>query len=475
MASTILASRQVPVGGGGAGSVYITGTAIFSFNSEDDTTVVTVTNTTLKNSTFAGITFVPVDTVSTSISDFYLNGVTFNIENIVDNTSFDLRAAAINNATGDYTVGYIIQLMASAVGTNLDSILAATDTLYNKIADNIDPYLYVNTKDEINAFLKDKANLISPTLYHSLAATRYSGTISTSGTAITNSTTDFGWELIGARLYIGTEYRTVVNLTDNQHITVDTPFSSNYAAGTAFNVYFQCLQFSNSVVGQYVMFKILDNNGNIVIGHGYDRVTIGDNYKFGDPNNNCAFTPGGTNAFQLGADKFIQWYDALSSGDNALAGNPDVGFRRNTVGVGEIFDGVKTHDDGTLANRRDFLVRKITSSQSTNLVQTSAITTGAISVDLNSGSLLNITTALTGNVTLSITNPADGASSRIFFTQGSTARTFTLSLTSCVFRQTGTTGTGTSTYSVQNISTINAYYEIELNWVSSTLCYVTVK
>lgn len=110
MASTILASRQVPVGGGGAGSVYITGTAILSFNSEDDTTVVTVANTTLKNSTFAGITFVPVDTVSTSISDFYLNGVTFNIENIVDNVSFDIRANATNNASGDYTIKYIITI-----------------------------------------------------------------------------------------------------------------------------------------------------------------------------------------------------------------------------------------------------------------------------------------------------------------------------------------------------------------------------
>lgn len=181
-----------------------------------------------------------------------------------------------------------------------------SDAVYNKIADNTDPYLYVNTKDEINALLKDKANLISPTLYHSLAATRYTGTISVTGTAVTNSGTDFGWEMIGARLYIGTQYRTIVNLTDNKHITLDNPFDQNYSAGTAFNVYFQCLQFSNAVVGQYVMFKILDNNGNIVIGHGFDRVTLGDSYKFGDSNNNCAFTPGAANAFRLAPDKYLQ-------------------------------------------------------------------------------------------------------------------------------------------------------------------------
>lgn len=349
-----------------------------------------------------------------------------------------------------------------------------SDAVYNKIADNTDPYLYVNTKDEINDLLIDKANVISPILYHSLAATRYTGTVSTNGTTVTNSVTDFNSEMVGARLYIGSEYRTILTYTNNSRVVVDNPFSQNYGTGTAFTVRYPVLQFSNSIIGQYIMFKITNNNGNLVIGHSYDRVQVGD-YKFGDGGNNCAFTPGNANAFQLAADKFLQWYGTVSSGNNALAGTPDIGFRRNAAGVIEIFDGNTANNNGAIANRRDFLARTVTSSQSANIVQSSALTTGNIALNLSLGGLLNVTTALTGAVTLDITNPAVGAVSRIFITQGSTARTLTLSLASCVFRQTGTTGTGTGTYAVQNISTINAFYEIQLTWVSATLCYVTVK
>lgn len=87
---------------------------------------------------------------------------------------------------------------------------------------------------------------------------------------------------------------------------------------------------------------------------------------------------------------------------------------------------------------------------------------------------MSITSALTGTVTMNITAPVAGGRSNLVFIQGATAQTVTLSLASCVFRQTGGTGTGTGTYSLTGISTVNAFYKVDLNWVTTTLCYVSV-
>jgi hypothetical protein len=53
-----------------------------------------------------GFSVVPTETTATSLDDFKLNGVSFNIENIVDNVSFDIRASAQNDASGVYTATY---------------------------------------------------------------------------------------------------------------------------------------------------------------------------------------------------------------------------------------------------------------------------------------------------------------------------------------------------------------------------------
>jgi hypothetical protein len=106
--------------------------------------------------------------------------------------------------------------------------------------------------------------------------------------------------------------------------------------------------------------------------------------------------------------------------------------------------------------------------------QTSATTTGAITFTLTSGANIYLTAALTGAVTMNITLPVIGSRSSIYFTQGAAAQTLTLSMASVVFRQTGTTGTGTGTYSVTNISTVNGFYNVTLYWATATLCYVSV-
>ena len=93
-----------------SGSTYITGTAIVDFGSENDYAITTVLNSSITNSNIKSISFTPKDTPSTSLDDFSLNGVYFNIENIIDNTSFDIRGTAINNASNNYIINYLIQV-----------------------------------------------------------------------------------------------------------------------------------------------------------------------------------------------------------------------------------------------------------------------------------------------------------------------------------------------------------------------------
>lgn len=106
MAKTILASRQVPQGGGDS---LITGSTILDFGNEEGVAIATIANTTLTNALFKGYSFLPIETPETSLDDFSLNGVSFNIENIIDNTSFDIRGTALNNASGNYTINYTIK------------------------------------------------------------------------------------------------------------------------------------------------------------------------------------------------------------------------------------------------------------------------------------------------------------------------------------------------------------------------------
>lgn len=88
----------------------ITATTSFNFNFEDDNIVKTILNPQITNSRFLSFNYIPQETFETSLDDFNLNGVSFNIENIIDNTSFDIRATAINSASGNYTIKYIVTI-----------------------------------------------------------------------------------------------------------------------------------------------------------------------------------------------------------------------------------------------------------------------------------------------------------------------------------------------------------------------------
>ena len=93
----------------GGGGNSISGTAVLNFEIENDIAILTVENTSLTNANIKSVSFLPQETTETSLDDFSLNGVSFSVENIVNNVSFDIRGTSINNASGNYTVKYLIQ------------------------------------------------------------------------------------------------------------------------------------------------------------------------------------------------------------------------------------------------------------------------------------------------------------------------------------------------------------------------------
>jgi hypothetical protein len=109
--TTQLATTEFVLANAGGVTSYISGTALLNFGNEEDGVVVTIADIVITSTTVMSITFLPQETTETSLDDFKLNGVTFNLENIIDNTSFDIRGTASNDASGNYTVKYIIQLL----------------------------------------------------------------------------------------------------------------------------------------------------------------------------------------------------------------------------------------------------------------------------------------------------------------------------------------------------------------------------
>lgn len=92
---------------------YISGTAVLSFpeTPEDSFAITTIANTSITNALVKSVSFIPlVSSDHDSLDDFQWDGLTFNIENIVDGVSFDIRATASNNTWGDYNVKYLIQI-----------------------------------------------------------------------------------------------------------------------------------------------------------------------------------------------------------------------------------------------------------------------------------------------------------------------------------------------------------------------------
>jgi len=86
----------------------ISGTSVFDFGNEGDEASNIIANVNLTNANFKSFTWIPIETTATSIDDFKLNAVSFVVESITDSTNFTIRGVSDNNATGNYTISYII-------------------------------------------------------------------------------------------------------------------------------------------------------------------------------------------------------------------------------------------------------------------------------------------------------------------------------------------------------------------------------
>jgi pimeloyl-ACP methyl ester carboxylesterase len=90
--------------------IVISGNSILNFDGEQDKAINTIANTSITLAGIKSISFIPIETTETSIDDFTLNGVDFKVVNVIDNLSFDIIGSAVNNASGNYTVKYIITI-----------------------------------------------------------------------------------------------------------------------------------------------------------------------------------------------------------------------------------------------------------------------------------------------------------------------------------------------------------------------------
>ena len=101
-----LSTAAIP---GGGGSTFLKSSTVLNFGTNEANFVVnTISSALITNANVSTAVFRPIETTETSLDDFTLNGVSFNIENIIDGVSFDIRGNAVNNASGNYTINYSI-------------------------------------------------------------------------------------------------------------------------------------------------------------------------------------------------------------------------------------------------------------------------------------------------------------------------------------------------------------------------------
>jgi hypothetical protein len=93
-----------------AGGTIISGTSVVDFGNENDYATLTIANGSITTAGIKNVSIIPQETSETSLDDFGLNNVSFAIENIIDNVSFAIRGIAGNNASGNYTVKYLITI-----------------------------------------------------------------------------------------------------------------------------------------------------------------------------------------------------------------------------------------------------------------------------------------------------------------------------------------------------------------------------
>ena len=275
-----------------------------------------------------------------------------------------------------------VSLVTGGVISSTDSILIAIGKLQKQISDNLtalglkqntltNPLTGLGSELDPNTYALQDGTI----LYHSTKWFVPTDTVSTSGTTVTSVGTQFTSAMVGAKLTINGEWRIITAFTNSSTVTVASAYSQNYSGVVAeswgvYSLAYKSLDVANNTsvfynkTGSRVIY--VDINGN------YNSSSL---YALFNKLNAQLLNLGG-NANLADTSKII----FAAPSQNIETGTKDLGLRRNSAGVLEIYDGVTA--DGAVGNRRDLLVRNVTASQyklnALNTAPASATATGVL-------------------------------------------------------------------------------------------------
>lgn len=187
-------------------------------------------------------------------------------------------------------------------------------------------------------------------LYHSAKWFIPTSTVSTNGTTVTSVGTQFTSAMVGAKLTINGEWRVITAYTNSTTVITQSGYSQNYSNVVAGNW------------GCYSMCSSITSTGQVYY-YSYQGIVMftyvpSDQYNvrfsgFSITGNEVAIQSGGAS---LRESAKIFW-----SNNATYYGTKDLGLRRNSAGVLEIYDGITA--TGLEANRRDLLARNLFGSK----------------------------------------------------------------------------------------------------------------
>lgn len=196
-----------------------------------------------------------------------------------------------------------------------------------------------NVADEFGLVKGNFAKQDGTILYHTVRWFTPTGTFSSSGTSVTTTGSQLTASMVGAKIGVGTDKRIITAFLTSNTCTVDSAFSQNYVSQPLANWGVYSKTYENSAGTQ--IFYATD---------GANRTQLGTNGVMSVSSMTQRFSRG---VFGDGVLSGHNGYIINFSSTTVSDGTKDLGIRRNSAGVLEIFDGVT---NGAL---RDLRLRNI--------------------------------------------------------------------------------------------------------------------
>jgi len=269
------------------------------------------------------------------------------------------------SAYNQITNGFIASTNDVAEGTN-NWYFTVARFLSNLTAENIKNALGITTLSGSNTGDQDLTPYAlqdGTILYHPVKWFVPTSTVSTSGTTVISVGTQFTSAMVGAKLIVNGEWRIITAYTNTTNVTVASAYSQNYSAVIAGSWGVYSKSYDTLLNGSFY-----GTNGVQFLG------------GFGNVLNSSGLVSGSKFYIQIDQFDFKNDYTFRWSSTNSYLATKDIGLRRNSSGVLEIYDGITA--TGLEANRRDLLVRNVTASQfkltALNTAPASATATGVL-------------------------------------------------------------------------------------------------